>query len=244
MYGTWLKNVRVVHNSRDPRTFWSLDKFVIKLIDKYGLLEKDIVSVYPLSTPRMVSGKGLDKAIKLHSKLKELGYKTCLIVPNAHANAERDKQQISQTLSWATDKGLSNTDLLFTSLEDAPTYEGGVSPKIISDLFRIANVFVFPTTSENCSLVLLEALLAGNLLVLNRNVRSLSEFGRNEALYFDFNYRTPDEVNERYYLDLAKILASQFENNKSLQAKRNGFQKHSYDFVFKSQIEPLLFEED
>lgn len=240
MYGAWLKDVRVIHNSRDPRTFWSLDPLVNQLIDKYSLLEADIISIYPLSTPRMLTGKGLDKVIKLHSKLKELGYKTKLIVPNAHANAEKEKRMIAQTQLWASERGIDHTELIFTSLEESK-YEQGVSPKIVSDLFRLSNIFIFPTYSENCSLVLLEAMLAGNLLVLNKAVQSLSEFGGDNALYFDFNYQEPKEVNENYYLDLAKIVRSEFEINKSLQAKRKAFQSYNYDKIY-SSIEQLFYE--
>lgn len=238
MYGAWLKDVRVVHNSRDPRTFWNLDPIVNKLIDKYQLFEKDIISVYPLSTPRMITGKGLDKAIKLHAKLQELGYKTALIVPNAHANAEKEKRLLNQTLFWASENGLKAEDLIFTSLEG---HESGVSFNVVSDLFRISNVFIFPTTSENCSLVLLEAMLSGNLCVLNKNVPSLREFGGDNSLYFDFEFREKD--NENYYLDLAKILASQFEISKPLQVKRQIIKKFNYNYIFNKQIEPLFWED-
>lgn len=239
MYGGGADDmVRVIHNSRDPRTFWDLDPFVVKLIDRYSLLEADIISVYPLSTPRMLPSKGLDKAIKLHSKLKELGYKTKMIVPNAHANANKEKRMLNETLIWANERGITKDELIFTSLEDKQ-YEAGVQPKIISDLFRLSNVFIFPTSSEVCSLVLLEAMMSGNLLVLNKEVRSLMEFAGEQALYFDFNYR--QENNENYYLDLAKILASQFEINKSLQVKRRAFQKHNYDKIGRDL--ELLFNE-
>lgn len=241
MYGAFLKDVAIVHNSRDPRSFWNLDPLVNHLIDNYGILDKDIICTLPVSTPRMVTGKGLDKAIKLLSKFKEIGYKVCLIVPNAHANAEKEKKHVRETQVYAADRGITNLDLIFTSLENVPNYEMGVSPKIISDLFRISNVFLFPTISENCSLILLEAMLAGNLLVLNKNVRSLGEFGRHDALYMDFDYRDNKNENEKYYLDLAKIVASQFENNKSLQVKRAVFQKHNMDYIFTHMIEPLFF---
>lgn len=242
MYGAWLKDVRVVYNSRDPRTFWNLDEFVVKLIDKYDLFSADIISIYPLSTPRMISGKGLDKVIKLHSKLKELGYKTKLIVPNAHANANNEQKMISDTYMWAEERNISRNELIFTSQEDKK-YELGVPSKIVSDLFRISNIFIFPTISENSSLVLLEAMLSGNLLVLNKKVGTLLEHAGNNALYFDFGYRQEQKENERYYLDLAKIIASQFENNKSLQIKKSALQKFNYDNIFKKYIENLFYEE-
>lgn len=241
MYGAWDKDVKVIHNSRDPRTFWNLDEFVIDLIDKYRLLEKDLISVYPLSTPRMVSGKGADKIVKIHSELKQQGYKTVLILCNGHANGKKEKEQIIQFKSWALERGIDENDLIFTSLEDAPNNESGVSPKIVSDLFRLANLFIFPTVSENCSLVLLETMMSSNLCVLNKNVLSLREFGGNNALYFDFTERVGDtEADKNYWSDLAKIIANQFENNKVLQTKKDIFQNYNYDEIGK-QIELLFY---
>lgn len=243
MYGGWLKDVRVVHNARDPRTFWGLDSLVVSMIDKYSLFDADIISVYPVSTPRMISGKGVDKVIKIHSKLKQLGYKTRLIICNAHANASPDQRLIKETKNWAMERGIYGEELIFTSQEDKQ-YELGVSSKIVSDLFRISNVFIFPTTSENSSLVLLEAMLSGNLLVLNKKVGTLLEHAGESALYFDFDYREPQEVNENYYLDLAKIISSQFMQQKTLQVKRKVLQNNNFDAVFKKQIEPLLYENE
>ena len=240
MYGAWLKDVRVVHNTRDIRTFWDLDPLVVKLIDKFNILEADIISVYPLSTPRMSGGgKRLESVVKIHGKLKELGYKTRLIVPNAHANADKDKRAIKNMLNYAKEEGLEDGDLIFTSLE-GQIFESGVTSKVVSDLFRIANIFIFSTISENSSLVLAEAMLSGNMLVLNKNVGTLLEHAGNKALYVDFNYRT--ENNDNYYLDLAKIIATEFEHDKSLQTKRRVMQKQNLDYIFKHEIEPLLYE--
>lgn len=238
MYGTYLKNVKVIHNSRDPRTFWDLDPFVSNLIDKYDLLSKDIISIYPVSTPRMVAGKQIDVVIKIHKALRALGYKTALIVPNAHANAEEHKKLAQERAS---------TDVIFTSLQD-DKYEHGVSSKIVSDLFRLSNVFIFPSISENCSLVLLEAMLSGNLLVLNRDCSGLQEFGGNNAIYLKFGNidmgirNEEDALNKDEYLtDVAKIIKSEFENNKALKAKSLAFQKFNYDTIF-SKIEELYYE--
>ena len=241
MYGAWLKDVRVVHNSRDPRTFWRMDPFALRLIDKYDLLSADIISVYPLSTPRMISGKGLDKAIRIHANLKSLGYKTRLIVCNAHANAQPEQRLISETRIWASELNLDHRELIFTS-QEGTEYEHGIPASVVSDLFRLSNIFIFPTVSENSSLVLLEAMLSGCLLVLNRAVGTLREHAGEGALYFDLSYREGKEANERYYQDLAKIVASQFDSNKSLQAKRRAMQKFNYDSIW-SEIEHVLYED-
>ena len=243
MYSMWLKDVRVIHNSRDPRTCWNLHPLVESVINKYDLLKADIISTYPVSTPRMISGKGLDKIVKIHSKLKALGYKTKLIVCNAHANAEKDRRMIAETKVWASEMGITQEELIFTSTEDAPTYELAAPQQAVSDFFRLSNVFIFPTTSENSSLILLEAMAAGNLLVLNKKVGTLLEHAGDTAIYMDFEYRDKKDENERYYLDLARIIASQFEVSKPLQAKRLLFQKFNYDKIGKD-IETLFFEAD
>lgn len=240
MYAAWDDDVRVVHNSRDPRTFWGLHPLVHTIIEEYNLLDADIISVYPLSTPRMISGKGLDKALKIHSKLKDLGYKTKMVVCNAHANAQPEKRLIADTYMWAADRGLTHNDIVFTS-KLGPEFELGVDPKVVSDLFRLSNVFIFPTYSENSSLVLLEAMIAGNLLVLNKDVPTLREHAGEHALYMDFSYRKDERENENYFLDLAKIIAAQFEVSKPLQVKRRALQKFNYDAIYK-EIEALLYE--
>ena len=240
MYGTYPTNVRIIPNSRDPRTFWNLDPFVVDIIDKYDLLNADIISVYPLSTPRMIEGKQLHVAIKIHEHLRKLGYSTKLIVPNAHANGEREKEEIQK---W------SSPDVIFTSTEGTE-YESGVSGKIVSDFFRLSNVFIFPTVSENCSLVLLEAKLSGNLLVLNKDCSGLTEFGGADALYFkmgnlDMGTRNKELALDResYVHDIAKIIKAEFELSKPLQTKRDAFKNYNYNVLF-SKIESLYYERD
>lgn len=245
MYDTPLHNVKVVHNSTDPRTFWDLDPFVKEMTNKYDLLSADIISVYPVSTPRMIDGKQVDIVIKIHAYLKKLGYTTRLIIPNAHANAEREKNMIQSMKDLAKDYGLTPYEVIFTSPEG---YEHGISRRAVSDFFRLANLFIFPSISENCSLILLEAMLSGNLCVLNKDCSGLQEFGGDSALYFKFgnldmgqrNYELA--LNKASYLpDIAKIIKSELENNKMFKINRRARQRHNYDTMF-SQIENMYYE--
>lgn len=262
MYGTYLSNVRVVYNSRDPRSFWDLDPFVSQLIDKYDLLSADIISVYPLSAPRALDGKQLDVVIGIHAQLRKLGYKTKLIVCDAHANGGKEKFE-----AYAR----SSNDVIFTSLQEVtggtikvndikdPTkdeikmmaypHEHGVSSKVVSDLFRLSNVFIFPTISENCSLILLEAMLAGNLLVLNKDCTGLDEHaGKENAIYIRFGNvdmgvrKTEHAIEQESYLrDIALIIKNAVENSMPLKAKRRALQVFNYDAIF-AKIEPLYYE--
>jgi len=245
MYGTMLSKVRVVPNSLDPRTFWNLHPLVENLINKYDLLSADYMGIYPLSSTRMVDGKQVQKAVKVFAKLKARGHKVRYVICNAHANGNREKEIIKELQVMFAGWGLSSDEVVFTSLEEGPKYEAGVSREVVSQLFHLSNLFVFPTISENCSLILLEALLSKNLLVLNRNVPQLQEFGKDNALYFEFNSKdtTVNYVNEeRYYEDIAKIVEDQMLNNKPLKGQRDLLKNYSLDNIFKKQVEPLYHE--
>ncbi|HEC64017.1 MAG TPA: glycosyltransferase [bacterium] len=244
-YNIFPKDVKIVYNALDPRLFLNLHPLVHSLIDKYGLLEADFIQIYPLSTPRMVAGKGLNTLIDIMGKLKKQNRSVKLVVCNAHANDRREKQLIAETQSYASQQGLSANEVIFTSLEDT-SYELGVPREVVSQLFQLSNLFIFPSSSENCSLILLEAMLSKCLLVLNNNVPSMREFGKGNAIYFEFGsiddsieYADKDKFNE----DVAKIIISEFESNKALKASLDIRQNFNYQKIFETQILPLLHEQ-
>ena len=245
-YGNELKNVRIVHNPIDARTFFKPDELVSKMIDQFGLLDADILQVYPVSTPRMVENKQVDKVIRIFGKLKKLGRTVRLVVCNAHANQDREKMTIDNMKALAEQCGLDlKKEIIFTSLINPPTYEHGVSHDIVKDLFLLSNLFIFPTTSENAPLILLEAASARNLLVLNDDFLPLREFFGESALYFKFSslrQQTKYTDEEQYYEDVAKIINSELKYNKPLQAFRKWKQNYNSDFIFLHEIEPMLNE--
>ncbi len=245
-YGGTLNDVRVVHNAIDYRTFFHLDPLVEKMVDDFKLNEADVVQVYPLSTPRMVDGKQIHKVIQIFGYLKKLGFNVRLIVPNAHANAQNEKNLIAEMASLASSRGLTDQEVIFTSLLDKPRYELGVSHDIVRDLFLFSNVFIFPTMSENCPLILLEAALSKNLLVLNEDLPVLKDFFGKEALWFKFssNYTTTNYDNEEvYFEDVAKIILSELSRNRVMSSWQKIRKEYNLDYIFKREMEPLFYEQ-
>lgn len=244
-YNAYPKDVRIVYNPVDARLFWNLDPFVKNLIEKYDILSADIIQTYPVSTPRMMTGKQLGRIIDVFAQLKKLGKSVRLIVCNAHANDKREKQTISEAKSYAVQKGLCSNEIIFTSLEEEPKYEKGVPREIVSNLFMLSNLFIFPSISENCSLILLEAMLNGNLMVLNDSVGSMREFGAENALYFKFGGRDENvEYNnkEQWDEDVARIILSELNNNKTIKGQNKIRKRFNHDWIFKNQVEPLFYE--
>jgi hypothetical protein len=42
--------------------------------------------------------------------------------------------------------------------------------------------------------------------------------------------------------DVAKVIVSEFAHNKTLKSSRSARQKYNMDYIFRTQIEPLLYE--
>jgi len=243
-YGLWPKDVRVVHNALDPRGFNNTHPLVTQLIDKYDLLSADFMQTYPVSTTRMMGGKGMGVLIKVFAALKNEGKKVKLVVCNAHANADTEKETIKKVQDYALELGLTTQEVIYTSLE-GEEYEQGVPREVVSQLFQLSNLFVFPSTSENCSLILLEAMLSGNILILNDSVKAMREFGRENALYFKFggiHESVEHEDEESYLRDVARIIIAELFVNRTLKATNYIKQKFNYDKIFLDQIQPLFYE--
>ena len=244
-FGVFPKDIRIIYNPIDPRLFWNLHPLVKSLIDKYNVLEADFLQIYPVSTPRMIDGKQVDIVIEIMGKLKKQGFKVCLIVCNAHANADKEKKMVNDMTQYALSQGLSITDVLFTSLENTPDYEQGVPREVVSQLFQLSNLFIFPSISENCSLILLEAMLSKCILILNESVPPLREFGGENAIYFKFgglDEKVQFDNRSSFMEDVAKIIVSELSTNKAIKGSNLIKQKFNMDYIFRTQIEPLFYE--
>jgi glycosyltransferase involved in cell wall biosynthesis len=247
MYGTYQNFVHVVHNPIDFRMQKGVHELTDKIITDYRLSEADVIAVYPLSTTRMgAAGKQLHKAIKVMAKLKENGMSVRYIVCNAHANGDKEKKAIEEMRSLAMDYGLNpQHELIFTSLIDAPKYENGVPHEVVTQLMNFSDVFLFPSVSENCPLVLLEAALGKNLLVLNEDFSPMKDFVGPHALYFKFDSVTTVTSHpageDNYYNDVAKIIKAELGHNMLYRSHREIRQKFNFDYIFKNELEPLLY---
>lgn len=243
MYGTSLEQIRVVPNTKDPGAFFDLHPLVQRIIDRFPLLTADVVSVLPFSTPRW-EGKNVQKLIWLMAKIKQQGKKVLLVLVNAHCNADKEKRTVQDLLQFAFEKGLSGAEICFTSTL-GEEWEYSVPNDAVRQLFQLSNVFIFPSLSECCSLVLLEAALCKNLLVLNRDVPSMREFGGEKALYPQFGsvqFKVTYQNEDGYWADWAKIIQGALNQERALDSFRHVIGRHNLDWIFKNTLEPLFHE--
>lgn len=167
--------VQTLLNPRDPRAFLRMPYEATLIITRYGLLQRDVVQVYPVSGTRMMD-KGLDKLVLLFGALAQADATVALVVVNAHSNNDKAEHSIKHLRNLAASCGLPAHSLIFTSEELPDTAVTGLDGDSIRSLFSISNLFAFPTISEAGSLVLLEAMMSQCLLVLNDSLPCLADY--------------------------------------------------------------------
>jgi hypothetical protein len=246
MYHVLPKDVRTIFNPMDIRELYNFSPLTKEIIETNDLMNPEFLCIYPLSSTRMdMAGKQLSKVIWIMSEIKKQGRTISLVVPNAHANAQREKDEIERMYQLAYSHGMERRELVFTSLHDVPKYEHGVPHEVIRDLFLLSNLFIFPTVSENCPLVLLEAMAGKNILVLNQSFPPLKDFGREDALYFHFGSLIDNptiQMEDIYYRDVATLIISEYNQNKSIKAQTRLRQIFNLDAIWNRQLNPAILE--
>jgi glycosyltransferase involved in cell wall biosynthesis len=241
-------DVRVIFNDKDPRLFFRWNEHTNKVADRINLFNRDIIQTYPMCSTRM-DAKGLFHVVKIFGKLKSLGNKVLLIVVNSNARKQADN--IKRYIDMAKTEGLlangaSDDEFLFTSTV-SPDYLSGMPRDTVKDLMLISNLFIFPSTSEVCSNVLLEASMTKQLLVLNRDFAPILDFGDDGKTVLAYNFGSLIQSGYRYradikYLTLAKIINQQLKSSKSNLQFLKILNTCNIDWIYHNQWETLLYE--
>lgn len=187
-YDTALSNVVACPNARDFASFGNVDPRAAAIVKKHGLADADVVQVMPVSATRL-KDKGVLTLIPIFAALQQRGLKMRLVLAVAHANGQKERDALQYLRVLADNAGLDRDALIISSDEFPDTAVNGLTPATLRDLFAISNVFIFPTVSEASSLVVLEAALAGCLLVLNESLHTMDPLmpGRDGgAIYWRF----------------------------------------------------------
>jgi len=235
-FGVFESDVLVVPHCLDARDFLLMTDAARFLVNECDLLEADFVQTMPIPTDRMES-KGVDQVIPIFGKLKKLGHKVRLIVVNADCGNDAARNKVDNSRIACRLVGLDDDDVVFTSRE-LKHYALGVPNAVVRDLMLVSNLFICPTKSETFGFTMAEAALTGQLLVLNADLPAVVELaGAQNALFFHFgSYQQqtfcPDE--DRFNLDVAKIIVNTFENDLALKAKNHYKRTYRSDRVWRA----------
>lgn len=237
-------DVRVVFNDKDPELFFNWHDLTKELATKIDLYNRDIIQTYPLCTTRMDS-KGINHVIKTFGRLKSLGNNVLLIICNS--NGRRKKEEIKAKIELAKAEGLTEDNFIFTSEILGEAAASQVPRHVVKDLMQISNLFIFPSLSEVCSNVLLEASMSKQLLVLNRDFNSFFDFGEDGRTVLSFHFGSMVMPGFKFrdrdaYTTLAKVITQQLKNNKPDLQMRRILKDCNLNAIYRKQLEPILYE--
>lgn len=233
-----------VPHSTDPTE--GLHPLVQRFYDE-KLDDAEVFIVYPL---RLDRGKYAEADIKLVSGFRRAGVKAHVLFCDFQSTGD-DKVTYREDLKKLA-KGLDIIDRVTFLSEFDDMANMDVSHDIILDFFTLSNIFVMPSKSETYSLVAQEAMLKGNLVIMNHDFAPFRQIFGDAALYRQFDganigvdgmsgeINTKHDPEDLYYKEVAQELKYYLENDKVLKAKTWVRTQRSPDAVFRNYIEPLL----
>ena len=244
MYDTQQNLCFPVYNPKDFRSFHEFDPLSWDIIDMLDLTNKMAIQIFPHCSTRM-EGKGIDVVMHGMAALKRAGLSVGLVLANA--NSRSSGHLIKARKEFAKNLGLEDgKDFIFTSDILGPK----PAPRsVVRDLFKVANVFWFGSYRETTGNVFQEALINGNLLILNRNLPCLLELATEDAIFIDCSYCTPGVADgrsgnlksvgfsagfEAYYDEVVR-----YRVLPALQSRAHLWQ-FSFDKIWHHQFKPLL----
>lgn len=221
------------------------------LVKEFDILSSDVISVYPC---RLDRGKQVEWNIRTMAKIKELGRKVSLIIFDFHSTGG-DKVVYRDELKITAKKwGLTEKECIFIS-GWRPDTNYNVPRQMVMNLKKIADFHMHPSTSETYSLVVQESMMWRNFCVLNHQTPYMRDiYGSKNVLYEPMsgavNCLTAEEgstnitINDeqKHFENLAnKILYMIEQANPVIDQWRFIRKYRNHDYIFKMELEPLLY---
>jgi glycosyltransferase involved in cell wall biosynthesis len=235
-----------VPHSTDPTE--GMEPVVRRLFDQLELGDADAIMVYPL---RLDRGKNAEYNVRTIAQIKNVGLKGHLIFCDFQSTGD-DKVVYREDLKrLAQELGAEENVTFLSEFDEASSLES--AHKVVLDLFTLSNVFMMPSKSETYSLVAQEAMLKGNLCILNHDFAPFRQIYGKNAIYrqfganigfdgFDGEITTEHHPDSNAYcLDIAKNIRYWLENDKALSGKTWVRKERNPDSVFRNYLEPLLY---
>ncbi len=242
-YKTITAKIAVIPHIKDLRTWMEFGRGTNEFIDAFPkLMQADFIQILPASSDRL-SAKRVNIVIQIFAYLKRAGFSVCLCVANQWATGRQRREGLDRYTHLASQVGLDGSEFFFTSTFKEK-YETGIPRKILRELMMLSNLFIFPTREESFGLVVPEAALtSGALLVLNKSLQMQVEVAGGKALYFNFgSYHAgfrADNV-DKYYEDIAFIIANEFKNSKTLTTKWFCRKTYNMDSLYNRVYAPTM----
>jgi len=222
----------------DPLSVLPYHELTKALVTYTDLLGGDVTAIYPRAVDR---GKKPDKVIRLMAGVMKLGYEPRLLIVDWQSQGEHFQAYMDELIELTQSLGLEGRVHFTSRLDDRCSQ--GVPRQVVLELMGLTNVYIHSSAVETYSLVVHEAALRGNLLVLNHDFPAMRELYGDAAIYFDFgsdrNPRTYTPNEQTFWDDEAVRLVAELNQNRALTAKTQAQREWTPRALWKEFV-PLL----
>jgi glycosyltransferase involved in cell wall biosynthesis len=173
--------IKVITPGVDVLKFLKLESLTVQLVERLNLLEADPLILLPA---RITRRKNIQFAIRATEMVKKFKPRAALLVtgpPGPHNPQNLAYLESLQTLR--TELGLQDTVFFLYELGEIGT-PLHLPDQVIADLYRLADVLLFPSTSEGFGIPVLEAGLA-RLPIIAADIPPFRESAGDLAELFD-----------------------------------------------------------
>lgn len=222
------------------------------LVNEFDILNADVIVAYPC---RLDRGKQPEFLIKTMAKMKDLGRTVRCILFDFHSTGDDKlvyKEELQRTaMEW----GLTPHEMIFVSKWREDTHLS-VPREVVMNIKKISDFHMHPSTSETYSLVVQESMIWKNLCVLNHHFPPMRDiYGSKNVLYEEFGSAVNSLTGEngatniniydqpKHFENLANRILYHIEvANPVINQWRFIRQTKSLKYIFRTQLEPLLYE--
>lgn len=178
------------------------------------------------------------------SGIKKAGYTFRLLIVDWQSQGKKFQHYMDKMEILAEDLDISD-NVYFTSRLDDRCNQG-IPRQSVIELLDLSNIYIHPSNGETYGLVIHEAILRGNLAVLNYDVSPMRELFGEAGIYMDFSSATVQRTyNPNEYIfwkDEAKRLIAEFKQNRALAAQSKAIREWNPKTQWK-EFESLLYLE-
>jgi len=235
-----------VPHSTDPTE--GMHPIVQRLYDDKKLGDAEVLAIAPM---RLDRGKNPQMIVRIMKGCKDAGLSSHVIFCDFQSTGGDKVTLREDCKNLAKQLGVEDRITFISEFDDACRLE--VSHDIILDLFTLSNYFFCPSRSETYSLTTQEAMLKGNLCILNYDFAAFRQIYGDKALYrqfdgaevamdgFDGKIDTQHSDVDAYFEHRFGIaMRGWLHHEKVLAGKTWVRTQRNPDAIFRNHIEPLL----
>lgn len=239
-------NVIVIPHIRDIRIENDFAKESWQIIDMMpNILQADIVSIYPASAERL-RAKQVQTIIGIFDAFKRRNMSCALVCPNQWVTKRVARENLDRYKQFATMLNLKyGQEFIFTS--EIPAFEFGLSKKILSDLYKCGNLFIFASIEETFGLTGLEAALNKQYIVANSDVGTFQEIYKDNVHYEQFASLEKNKFKgwsgeqvAKYLDEVAVRILDGMKQEKSIMCNTHVRQTYNLDKIYLQYYERIL----